>query len=116
MATQAVHKKKVCFLSIGWVEFKPVGRPQFFFFFTFFCFFEGKYGPCLEGGKKNGKKKVSSRIFFSHLAASPETKLFLWTASCKDILHWSGVLVPAGGTTCQSQISGSGPGMQVPVG
>ena len=45
----------------------------------------GKYCPFFFGGGGEIKmeKKVSSRTFFSHLATSPETKLFLWTASDK---------------------------------
>ena len=63
---QRLSIKKVCFLSSGWLTLKPVGRPQYIFFFSPFFF-------CMKilsiFGEKNiflqkGKKEVSSRTFF----------------------------------------------------
>ena len=69
--------KKICFLYSGWLKLKPVGRPQFFFFSTFFFFCEN----IVHFWRYKNEKKVSSRTFFSQPAGLPETELFLWTAS-----------------------------------
>ena len=68
----AVHKKKVCFLSSGWLKLKR--RAVAIFFSQFFFFFGGGGGGgggilSIFGGKKMfarmGKKSLQSHLFLA---------------------------------------------------
>ena len=73
---------KKSLFPVYWVgEIEASRAAAIFFFFSL-----GKHCSFLEKIQifEKMEKKVSSRTFFSHPAAPPETALFVWTASFLD--------------------------------